>query len=184
MKIYILLLLLLSSLYAESKVYVGTSLAYINESFNDIDANNASPLAKVKLAYGDRTKYAVELSLEYTKNDSKIFSSSNTIDSDGDKMGFNIEFLKAFNNDMFFLPFFKVGFGSGSLDITRVLQDSLNYGSFNLGAGVFLPINEHFDFELGYEFKYLSYEAVDTIAQKNIHKSNINAAYFGFNVRF
>ncbi|MEA2092095.1 MAG: porin family protein, partial [Campylobacterota bacterium] len=61
-------------------------------------------------------------------------------------------------------------------------KSSLNYGSFNLGLGFFIPISKHFDFEIGYDYKYISYEKLQT-AGTDIN-SNINGAYAGFNVIF
>ena len=180
MKKIILSLLLLTSLYADSKIYLGSSYGFFNEKFSDgIDAKSSSGVLKLKAGYGNREQYAIEFSVDYIDNKSNIFSTN-----DGMKYGLNIEFVKAFDLDIYILPFFKVGFGSGSLEIDRQFQDKLHYGSFNLSTGIFIPINEHFDFELGYDYKYLSYEGIDTIAKQISYDSNVNTAYFGFNIRY
>jgi len=185
LKIIILFLLLINTLFAEAKLYLGSNYGNFEEKFtNDIDATSSSQIAKVKLGYGVREAYAIELSLEYIENKSKIFSSDNEVDTDGDKYGVNVDLIKAFDLDIFVLPYLKAGFGSGWFDIQRELQNRLFYSSFNLGTGIFIPIGKNFDFELGYEYKYVSYESVDTIANKLNYTSNINEVYFGFNVRF
>ncbi len=183
LKNIILFLLLISSLFAKEQVYFGASYGIFDENFNnDIEAENSSQLAKIKVGYGVRDAYAVEFSLEYIDNKSKIFSSSSK--SDGTKYGMNIDLLKSFDLDIYLLPFLKAGFGAGFLKIDRVLQDELRFGSFNLGTGIFIPINKNFDFELGFDYRYTTYESIDTVAKKLMYKSNINVAYLGFNIRY
>lgn len=185
LKIIILFLLLINTLFAEVKLYVGSNYGTCEEKFtNEIEAVSSTEITKVKLGYGERKAYAIELSLEYINNQSKIFSSDITSDLDGDKYGLNVDLIKAFDLDILVLPYIKAGFGSGYFDIQRELQNRLSYSSFNLGTGLFIPISENFDFELGYEYRYISYESVDTIADKLNYESNTNIAYFGFNVRF
>lgn len=180
MKKIILFLLLFTSLYSDSKVYIGSSYGYCNEEFNgNADAQSSTDMAKIKVGYGDRESYAIEFSLDYINNQSKIFS-----DNDSEKYGINVEFVKAFDLDIYVNPFFKAGFGAGFVDIQRELQQKLNYSSFNLGLGMFIPINEHFDLELGYDYKSTSYEAIDTIVDQVRFSSKTNTIYFGFNVRF
>ena len=185
MKKIILFLLLMSSLYAEAKIYLGANYGIIEEDFlDDIDASSSTGVFTIKAGYGVREAYAVELSLEYIDNKSKIFSSDSSTDVDGAKYGMNVNLIKAFDLGIFSLPYIKAGFGAGFFDIERVLQNRLFYSSFNLGTGIFIPIDDNLDFEIGYEYKYTSYEAVDTIAEQINYKSNTNIAYFGFNVRF
>ncbi|MBU1658602.1 porin family protein [bacterium] len=180
MKKIILFLLLISSLYSDAKVYIGSSYGFLNEDYtNGIDAVSSAQMAKLKVGYGDRDAYAIEFSLEYIENNSKIFSAN-----DKEKYGFNVELVKALDFDIMINPFFKAGFGAGFLNVERAIQKTINYSSFNLGAGFFIPLNEHFDFEVGYDYKYLTYEGVDTIAEKISYESNVNVAYIGFNVRF
>lgn len=142
-------------------------------------AQSSSNFMKIKAGYGDRDAYAIEFSIDKLKNESNIFSAN-----DSEKIGLNVELIKAFDFNLFANPFFKAGFGAGYLKIDRATQDTLNYGSFNLGVGFFIPVNPHFDFELAYDYKYMTYEAIDTIARQISYKSNVNSAYFGFNVRF
>ncbi|MEA2099917.1 MAG: outer membrane beta-barrel protein [Campylobacterota bacterium] len=185
MKKIIILLSLISSLFADAKVYLGSSYGVFEEKFtNDIEAESSTDIAKIKAGYGVREAYAVEISFEYIKNKTKIFSSDAQTALDGDKYGINVDLIKAFDYDVYVLPFIKAGFGSGYFNINRKLQNRLFYGSFNLATGIFIPINETFDFELGYEYKHTSYESVDTIVEKIKYESDTNIVYFGFNVRF
>jgi len=180
LKKIILFSLLLTSLYSDAKIYMGASGGYLNETFNDAaDTSGSAEMAKFKIGYGVREAYAVEFSLDYLKNESNIFS---TTGEDGDKFGLNVELVKAFDFDTIVIPYFKAGFGAGYFDISHAKKSSLNYGSFNLGLGFFIPINEHFDFEIGYDYKYVSYEKIET-SSADIN-SNMNGAYAGFNVRF
>lgn len=176
----ILFLLLTASLYSEGQMYLGTSFGTYNETFNgDIEAVSASNIATVKVGYAQRETYGIELSLDYTKNDSNIFSQN-----DKDRYGLNVNLSKAFDYNIYILPYLKVGMGAGFMDIDRTTDNRLFYGSFNVGGGVLLPVSEHFDFEIGYDYRYTSYEAINLISEKLLYTSNINIAYIGFNVRY
>ncbi len=179
MKKIALFLLLITSLYSDPKIYIGTSTGYFSESFTTLEAESSTMLATFKIGYGEQKAYAIEFSVDWVNNKSKIFSSN-----DGDKYSINVEFVKAFDLHRYVNPFFKAGFGAGNLKVDREFQDRLNFGSFNLGAGLFIPIDEHFDFELGYTYKYLTYEKLNTIVNIISHESHANTAYAGFNVRF
>lgn len=185
LKKILLFLLLLPSLYADAQIYIGAGAAAFSEDFNNgVEAKGSAKSAKFKIGYGDRAAYGVEFSLDYVQTESKIFSSSNAVSSDGNRYGINVELVKAFDFDIYVLPFFKAGFGTGFLDINRETQKSLRYGSYNLSFGTLLPINKNLDFELSYDYKYTSYEAIDTISEKIRYESNVNTAYFGFNIRY
>lgn len=184
MKKLLLFLLLLTSLSAQEQVYCGITSFYTQENFTNLEAKNVALRTKVKIAYGDIKSYAVEFSIESMKNSSKIFSAPGVNTLDGDMLGFNIELLKSFDLDIYVYPFIRAGFGTGAMDIKRELQSSLSYGSFNLSSGLFIPIYSDVDLELGYEYRSISYESIDTIIAKTSYKSNSNSFYFGFNVRF
>jgi hypothetical protein len=184
LKKIILFLLLVSSLFAEARVYMGMSVGAFNETFNTIEASNSSAMATLKIGYGDIKAYAVEFSLDYAYNRSKIFSTSADVSRDGNKYGFNVSLLKSFDWDIYVLPFVRVGFGTGFLDIDRELQKNLSYGSFQGALGAFLPISNDFDLELGYEIRGTSYEAINTIVTKTSYGSVSNIAYMGINYRF
>ena len=180
MKKTILFLFLITSLYSDAKVYLGLSYGFYDENFIDTNqAHSSSSIEILKLGYGDRQSYAVELSIQHSKNESNIFSQN-----DSDKYGLNIELVKAFDFDIYINPFFKAGFGANYLEINREIQDIIHYGSFNVGLGFLIPVNEHFDFALEYGYKYISYEGIDIIADQISYKSDLNSAHFGFNVRF
>lgn len=184
MKLLLLFFLLLSSLYAESSIYIGTNAGVYHESFSEVDAKSSAEMATLKVGYGDRKAYAVEFSLDYLHNNSKVFSTSTDASKDGDKYGFNVSLLKAFDFDIYLLPFAKVGFGTGIFNIDRALQKSLTYGTFNFTLGTFLPLSQHFDAEIGYEIRHTSYESINTIATKTSYGSTTNIAYVGINYRF
>ncbi|MEA3331582.1 MAG: outer membrane beta-barrel protein [Campylobacterota bacterium] len=178
MKKIILFTLLITSLYSDAKVYLGTSYGYLNESFSDDTVvTNSAQTAKIKVGYGIREAYAVEFSLEYAQKDSDIFSLN-----DGDRYGLNLELMKAFDWDIYVNPFFKVGFGAGYVDIESEDKDALNFSSFNVGLGFFIPINERLDFEVDYGYKYTSYEKLNATADN--FNSHLNIGYLGLNVRF
>ncbi|MBL0708184.1 MAG: porin family protein [Sulfurimonas sp.] len=188
MKKIILLVVLLTSLYSsqtedKAKVYVGIGGGYTNESFSDdAKTTGSAETAKIKIGYGIRSAYAIEFSIDYSKNTSNVFSTSPS--KDGDKIGLNVELIKAFDWDIFIDPYFKAGFGTGTFDIKSEYsnQDSLNYSSYNLGLGFFIPMSEHIDFEVGYDYKYVSYEKLRDI--DGSYSSNMNGLYLGANYRF
>lgn len=183
MKKTILSLLLLSNfLFGDAKTYVGISAGIAEENFTSADATSSSNIINLKLGYGERELYSVAIGIEYLKNESKIFSTG--VDNDGDKFAFNLELVKAFNLSKYIIPFVNLGFGAGYLEIDRAIDDKISFGSFNLGAGVLIPINDDFDFEFGYKYKSLSYEGLDLIATKEVHTSKSTSPYFGFNVRY
>ena len=183
LKKLLLFLLLMSSLYSQSQFYIGTGIGAYNESFDtDNDISLSTSIATFKVGYGDRKNYAIELILDYMPNKSKIFSSSGTYD--GDRYGFNLALVKAFDFDIYALPFVKAGFGSGFMKIDRAMQTKLSYGSYNIAAGMLLPVNKTFDIELGYEYRYVSYQAINTIAQRVQYNAHANSVYGGINIRF
>jgi len=186
LKKIILFTLLCTSLFAEAKVYMGLGYLLHNESYTDSvsqtpDATNNA--ARLKFGYGIREAYAVEFSLDYVDH----ASSTSAPEIGTSKYGFNISLMKAFDFDMYVNPFIKAGFGAGvSNDV--VIQDSnvtsLSYGSFDLGTGFFIPINDYSDFEIAYEYKYLSYQKLDELDSTIQNFSHVNSLYFGYNIRF
>jgi opacity protein-like surface antigen len=182
-KLTLLLLSLSSLLLADSSIYIGTGYAYDTEKLtyesNSKTINNNE--ARVKIGYGDRSAYAIELSLDYVDNHSNIFDAN-----DGKKYAFNVELLKAWDFGIIINPYLKAGFGAGYLETDADLyNNSLTYGSFNLGSGFFLPINKHLDLEFAYEYKNLSYQPLnaDTTSSSK-PTSNLHVIYLGVNFRF
>ncbi|MBA1432730.1 MAG: outer membrane beta-barrel protein [Epsilonproteobacteria bacterium] len=181
MKKITLLLLISSLLLAQSKIYLGTGYGYNQEdiSYNGSQLSVNNNAARVKIGYGDREAYAVELSFDYVDNNKEIFGPD-----DGQKYGFNVELLKAFDFGIYVNPFFKAGFGAGYLNTPEdVTNGSLTYGTFNLGTGLFIPINEHFDIEVAYEFKNVSYQKLGTNLTYS-PSSTLHIGYVGVNFRF
>ncbi len=179
MKKITLFLLLISSLYSDAMLYLGVGHGYYEESYTDVDAQSSNAITTLKIGYGEREAYAIEFSIQNLKNSAKIFSLN-----DSDKNTINIDLIKAFTLDVLPIPFFKAGIGAGILSIDGQFQDTLHYGSYNLGLGMFIPINKYFDLELSYTQKYISYEGIDTISENVSYTSTMGVTNFGFNLRF
>jgi len=181
LKKIILLLLISVLLFAQSKIYLGTGYAYNAEniSYNDSSLSVNNNAARIKIGYGNRKSYAIELSFDYVDNNKEIFGPD-----DGQKYGFNVEVLKAFDFDIYVNPFVKAGFGAGYLKTPEdVTNGSLTYGTFNLGTGFFIPLNKHFDIEVAYEFKNVSYQKLDNNLTYS-PSSTLHIGYVGVNYRF
>ena len=82
------------------------------------------------------------------------------------------------------MKYFKVGFGTGKINVKRELETALAYGSFQFTLGTFVPLGESFDLELGYEIRTTSYESIDLVNTKTSYTSRSNIAYAGINYRF
>lgn len=176
MKKIAIILLLISSLYADAKIYTGASYGYLNETFSTESAKaNTVGVSKIKIGYGDREAYAVEFSIDYSNADSDYLSTEVA-----PRYAINVDLVKAFDFDIYINPFFKAGIGTGYLDTTQ--NANLTFGSFKIGAGTFIPLNEYFDFEVGYEYKYISYEKLKNADKSEL--SDVNIIYAGFNLRF
>lgn len=176
MKKIILSSLLLTSLaFGEAQIYLGTGYAYMHENTKkvnpNLDESISSNVARVKIGYGSRDSFGVEFNLDYITGDEK-------------KYGLNIELLKAFDFGIYVNPFFKAGFGSGFIDNKDNANKSYTFGSFNLGTGIFVPLNETFEFELAYEYKNLSYEKEVAVVDTPNRTSHLNNLYIGINSRF
>lgn len=176
MKKIAIILLLLSSLYAEAKFYTGASYGYLNESFSAESAKaNTVNVSKIKVGYGEIDGYAVEFSVDYSEADSNYLSSEVA-----SRYAMNVDLVKAFDFDIYINPFFKAGMGTGYLESSE--NGTLTFGSFKIGAGTFIPVTDYLDFELGYEYKYVSYEKVENAQEAE--RSDVNIMYAGFNLRF
>lgn len=182
MKNITLLLLLFSSLlFAKSGIYLGAGYAHNTErvTYKSLDETISNNAANIKIGYGDRKAYAVEFSLNYVDNKSNIFDTN-----DGKKYGFDIALLKAWDFGIYIYPYLKAGFGAGYLETPADLHNnSLTYGSFNLGIGFFLPLSDAIDIEVAYEHKNVSYQKPDQTINEN-PISSIHIVYTGLNFRF
>lgn len=190
MKKIVLLLLLLTSLYADSKIYLGLGYGVYKENLTKADKTEASVTPDMlifKAGYGDRQAYAIEFTVDYINNKDPLFHAN-----DGIKYGLNVELLKAFDFGIYVLPFAKVGLGAGTLK-TDLNEGNFNYGSFNAGFGMFIPYNEHLDLEVGYNYRHLTYEKQnkkqnekqnDASVSDFIPSAHVNLIYIGINTRF
>ena len=185
MKNFILFLTLFSftALFGDAKVYMGLGISRISEkifpylSMPERTVVNSEISAKI--AYGDRTAYAAEFSINYLQNHSIFFTQG-----DAQKLGFNVSLLKAYDFGIYVNPFVKVGFGSGMLKTdVDTTNNSLTYGNFHLGGGFFIPLSRQMDIEIAYQYRFVSYEKINLQNSTN-PKSHINAVYTGFNIRF
>ena len=108
-----------------------------NESMDTSSQSISTQIATLKVGYGDIALYAIEFSLDYVNNTSEIFHPN-----DGIKYGIHVDLIKAFDFGLFLNPYLKGGFGAGALESTaKENKNSLSFGSFNLGTGIFVPIN-------------------------------------------
>jgi hypothetical protein len=177
--ILFLFLLLASSVYAQSHIYVGTGIAHTSEKLSSSDRSVSNTQGLVKIGYGLRNSYAVELALDYTPNHSSYFAQN-----DGFKYGFSVDLMKAYDLGIFINPYLKFGFGAGALQTKADLNNhSLTYGTFNSAVGFFLPLSKQFDVEMAYQYKYVSYEKIDTSTADN-PTAHLHIVYAGFNIRF
>ncbi len=182
MKKIILFSLLATSLFAEAKIYMGTGYGYFTERvslYSEKEKYISANMATIKVGYGVREAYAIEFSVDYVDNSEKLFKTD-----DGAKYALNVELIKAFDFGIHINPFIKAGFGMGYMDTTaKEGEDSLSFGTLNLGFGTFIPINEHLDIELAYSYRYASYQKRIT-TENDPETSKINIGYVGANFRF
>lgn len=151
------------------------AITLYDETENSISAN----MATIKVGYGIREAYAIEFSVDYVDNSELLFKQD-----DGAKYALNVELIKAFDFGIYINPFVKVGFGMGYMETTAKENDnSLSFGTYNLGLGTFIPVNEHLDIELAYNYKYISYQKSDTL-EPDSETSIVNIGYVGLNLRF
>lgn len=168
-------------MYSDAKIYFGANYGLHYETFEakaQKAYSNTNALG-LKVGYGNRDDYAFEFSLDATKNEANVIS-----ENDSQKYALNIELLKAFDFDLFFNPFVKIGFGAGYLSVDRETASTINFGSFNFGTGIFIPLSESTDIELGYIYKSISYEKFNLLDEKAELQSSQHGAYAGFNFRF
>jgi len=175
----IILTAFLSSLYADAGFYIGANVGGVNEIFKNYDDKKSTmQRTTLKAGYGDIKAYAIEFTLEQTISNEEILSKK-----DSNRYSFNVELLKAFDFDTFVNPYIKAGFGSGALKISDEKQDKLRFGSYNLGVGTFVPLKYGFEVEVGYSYRYFSYEKIESRNNK-VYKSHQNSIYTGVNYRF
>ena len=173
-------------LLAESTVHFGLGGIVGSESFSvqnpGVDKLTTSAMlqgVQFKAGYGDIRGYAVEFDIGYGRYDKNIFS-----DKDTDYIYFDLSLIKAFDFDIGFYPFFKLGFGTGELEVRRTETNSVSSGSFFAGAGVYLPIAYGFDLEASAIYRDKSWEGLDMIGAQVKTRSTLIEPYLGVNYRF
>ena len=134
---------------------------------------------QLKAGYGNIRGYAVEFDLGYGRYDKNIFSEKDT-----DYIYFDVSLIKAFDFDIGFYPFFKLGFGTGELEVRRTLTNSVSSGSFFAGGGLYLPIGYGFDLEASVIYRDKSWEGLDMVDTKVKTTSSLVEPYLGVNYRF
>jgi len=173
-RIILFLFILGTLLFGDTKFYTGLGYGFAAIQTKDVSFLDTETLladsARIKIGYGRRDAYAIELSLDY-------------IESEPKRLGADISLIKAFEWGIYVNPFAKVGFGAGTLHSVHRDDKELRYGSFNFGGGLYLPVYEHFDIELSYEYKNISYQKEDQNAPEN-GNGHINTLYVGFNIRY
>lgn len=161
-------ILMSNLLFADAQVYMGILGGYTAENFSKpYNKSTSSSIAKLQLGYGDLKGYSVQLGFIYNPNNETVFADTGS--KDKERYSLDLELIKAFDFDIGFYPFLKIGFGAGHFDtqITYTntdgtfIKNSLNFSSYNAGAGFYYPISEHFVLELGATYKYISYERWD-----------------------
>jgi len=178
--------LCLGVLHADATLHVGLGGIAGSENFRvenpgTSDRTTSATLQGVQLkaGYGDIRAYAVEVDLGYGRYDKNIFSERDT-----DYIYFDISLIKAFDFDMGFYPFFKLGFGAGELEVRRTLTKSVSSGSFFAGLGAYLPLGLGFDLEASVIYRAKSWEDADMISNQTETASSIFEPYIGINYRF
>lgn len=184
-------ILLSTVLYAEAQVYVGVIGGIDTESVSKpYNKNVSSPVAKLQIGYGDIKDYSVQLGFLYDKNSQNVFSTGM---NDKEKYSMDVELIKAFDLGWKLSPFLKAGFGAGyfNTDITytdtsgaSAHKSSLNFSSYNAGAGVYYPLSKHFNLEAGATYKAISYERVDATSSDKGSTSKVIFSYAGIDYRF
>ena len=190
-KIITSLLLLSSSLFAESAMYVGLLGGMSSEKFTQpYNQSTSSPMGKLQIGYGDIKSYSVQLGLIYNPNDQNVFSDSGY--KDKTRYSLDVELIKAFDFHVGFYPFMKAGVGAGVFETHKTYTDpntsasttqsQINFSSFNLGGGVYYPVSTHIVLELGATYKFMSYQKFD--GDTSALTTDAIYSYGGINYRF
>lgn len=185
-RVGILLLLSCAGAFAEAQVYFGAGWAGAPEYFT-VKNPGAGPqeekalfnAMQIKAGYGNIKGYGLEFDLGYGRYDKNIFSPADT-----DYYYFDLSLIKAFDFDIGFYPFFKLGFGTGELEVDRSIAHSLSSGSFYGGIGAYIPIAYGFDFEASVIYRDKSWEDLQMVGAQVESSSYIIEPYLGINYRF
>jgi len=173
-------------LQAEPLMYVGLGGITGTETFSVKNPGEGTQKENATLAgvqfkagYGSIRGYAVEFDIGYGQYDKNIFS-----DKDTTYIYFDVSLIKAFDFDIGFYPFFKLGFGAGELEVRRTLTNSLSSGSFYGGMGAYVPVGAGFELEVSAIYRDKSWEGLDMVGTNVKTTSYIIEPYIGLNYRF
>jgi opacity protein-like surface antigen len=186
-KLLITSLFLSTALFAEAQVYVGILGGIDAESVGKpYNKNVSSPVGKLQIGYGDIKNYSVQLGFLYDKNTQNVFSTGT---NDKEKYSMDVELIKAFDLGWKLSPFLKAGFGAGyfNTDINyggTSNKTSLNFSSYNAGAGIYYPLSTHFNLEAGATYKAVSYQQIDSTSSDKGTTSKVIFSYAGIDYRF
>lgn len=175
-----------AALQAAPGVYLGLGGVSTTEYFTVKNPGTASredkamlQAVQVKAGYGDITAYAVELDFGYGYYDKNIFSVDDSYYIYAD-----LSLIKAFDFDIGVYPFFKLGFGTGELEIRRSTADSVSSGNFFGGIGFYWPLAWGFDLEASAVYRAKSWEDLWMVGAVTESSSHTVEPYVGFNYRF
>jgi len=185
-RFFVMMALCLGVLHAEATISLGLGGILGSETFHVDNPGTASRKtsarvqgAQIKAGYGDIRSYAVECDLGYGRYNRNIFSYKDT-----DYLYFDVSLIKAFDFDIGFFPFFKLGFGTGELKVHRTVAKSISSGSFFAGMGAYVPMIFGFDLEASLIYRAKSWEDIDMIGTKTETTSSLFEPYLGINYRF
>ncbi len=181
MRIFLVLLALSISLFAEHKGYVGFSIEDSSEYFaiNGKEQFASAPQFKIKGGYGDIGGFSVEASFSYMDYATNIFS-----ENDGAALMLDITVYKGWDVGYDLYPYLGLGIGMGDMKVDRELESSLTFSSFNFGGGIRYVISNTYDFDLGVNYKLRTWQTISLVADKINVTSHLINPYIGINYHF
>ena len=181
MRFFSLLAFFYISLYAEASAYFGLSIEDSTEFFvlEDETRNASTPQYKVKAGYGDIGGYSVEASFSYMDYATNIFS-----ENDGKALMLDITLYRGWDVGYNLFPYIDAGIGMGEMDVTRELEGSLSFSSFNFGAGLRYVINHTYDFDIGINYKLRTWQTISLVSNNINVTSHLVNPYIGINFHF
>ncbi|OCL84528.1 outer membrane protein [Arcobacter porcinus] len=183
--------LLISSLYADKKNYIGLQYGLAINQFNikhDNDKDKFSDKSNVsKLVLGQDLGDLNYLQIyyeqaKYSNNNLELFTKNQK------QKEFGFEWIKKdiASNDL--LPFAKIGVGIASMKLNELLsqKDEIYAFSLTIGAGIDLKTTDNLSFYIGVDYNYKKWENFkDTlnISEFKTTQNNIKP-YLGLNLKF
>ena len=184
MRLLSILVLFYVSLFADAAGYIGLSIEDSTEFFvlNGENHDASTPQYKIKAGYGDIANFSVEASFSYMDYATNIFSDPNK--DDGYALMLDITLYKGWSPGYNFYPYLDVGIGMGEMEVSRQLEDSLSFSSFNFGGGVRYVINYTYDFDIGLNYKLRTWETISLVSDSVNVTSHLVNPYIGINFHF